>query len=57
MGWHSTADLTGFLAAADDFLRSRAVENTILLGAAETVNDGHPAAATPRGSYSTVTGR
>jgi GNAT superfamily N-acetyltransferase len=37
MTWKLTGDVNEYLAAAGDFLRSRAAENTVLLAAAETV--------------------
>jgi hypothetical protein len=36
MGWCTTSDLDRFAAAAGDYLRSRAAENTLLLSAAQT---------------------
>jgi RimJ/RimL family protein N-acetyltransferase len=37
MGWHATASVDEFLAAAGDFLRSRPVENTVPLSLATTL--------------------
>jgi predicted GNAT family acetyltransferase len=38
MSWCVTEDITGFLAAAGGFLRSRAAENTVLLTVADTLH-------------------
>jgi len=39
MGWYMTSDLDRFLAAAGDYLKSRAAENALLLSAAQTALD------------------
>jgi GNAT superfamily N-acetyltransferase len=39
MGWYMTTDLDRFLAAAGDYLKSRAAENALLLSAAQTAHD------------------
>src|SRR5215471_16892227 len=41
MGWYMTSDLDRFLAAAGDYLKSRAAENALLLSAAQTALDAH----------------
>jgi predicted GNAT family acetyltransferase len=38
MGWYMTPDLDRFLAAAGDYLKSRAAENALLLAAAQTAH-------------------
>ena len=37
MAWTLTADVAEYLTAAGDFLRARAVENTVQLAATETL--------------------
>jgi hypothetical protein len=39
MGWYMTSDLDRFLAAAGDYLKSRAAENALLLSAAQSALD------------------
>jgi len=50
VGWLTTTDVGKFLAVAGDFLRSQAVENTMLLSVAEDgrVNAATVMADTPR---------
>jgi GNAT superfamily N-acetyltransferase len=43
MGWYMTSDLDRFLAAAGDYLKSRAAENALLLSAAQTAYDAQTA--------------
>ena len=43
MGWYMTSDLDRFLAAAGDYLKSRAAENALLLSAAQTALDAQSA--------------
>jgi len=43
MGWHMTSDLDRFLAAAGDYLKSRAAENTLLLSATHAAHAAHAA--------------
>jgi len=42
MGWHTTTSADEFLGTAGEFLRSRPVENTILLTVAVTARDREP---------------
>jgi predicted GNAT family acetyltransferase len=43
MGWYMTSDLDRFLAAAGDYLRSRAAENALLLSAAQAAQTAQAA--------------
>ena len=60
MGWCSTADLDRFVVAAGGYLRSTAVENTLLLSAAQAARSGRdprivgrpPGTARPQGPSS-----
>jgi predicted GNAT family acetyltransferase len=42
MAWHTTADVDEFLGTAGEFLRSRPVENTVMLTLAETLQRRGP---------------
>ena len=57
MGWYMTSDLDRFLAAAGDYLKSRAAENALLLSAAQTALDAQvarDAQAAPDAQQSTL---
>ena len=51
MGWHTTTDVDEFLGVAGDFLRSRPVENTVMLTLAGTLQRRGPHVYGPEDPY------